>query len=324
MNITPTPNKPLSLFALLLCLLATSSPTRPNSYLKLVRYNYAYATQLAQKNKEKYFTKEPKLTKLTHFSNQPQAYVPTQKLELDFYDFPGTHGHDVVDQHELIQKLFAEKFSAQPGNHFDFKPKKNAFVPLRLEDGIQHLDLDPAHVHWNNPTKNKKTSTNTTSNNTTTTTSKNTPKQPQSNTPSTQKSFEDQVNRLGFEYLNQFRTSNGLSPLQWDQQVFEVSRPHSLAMAQCGRISHDGFDARASRLEQSFFVYQSAENVAYFMVGQQKTPSEVARKLTDQWINSPGHRRNMLLPGLTHAGVSIVEKVSGGFYYYGTQFFVKK
>lgn len=149
-------------------------------------------------------------------------------------------------------------------------------------------------------------------------------KKPSKSLPNDSDDFETQANKYALKFLNDFRQQNGLQPVEWDEVVFKATRPHTVNQLKLGKISHDGFDNRADQIGRFFFVRQSAENVAYFSDYSNKTPEMVARKLTDQWINSAGHRRNMLLPNITHAAISILKKGSGQVYYYGTQFFVRK
>lgn len=139
-----------------------------------------------------------------------------------------------------------------------------------------------------------------------------------------QDDWETRVSKSSFVLLNKFRQSNGRGHLKWDNSLFKVSINHSRMMANKMQISHDGFDARVKRLNGEFFVYQSAENVGYFMKSREVSEMEVARKLLDGWINSTGHRRNMLLENINHGAVAVVRLLRGGAYYYGTQFFVRK
>lgn len=268
---------------------------KENGYLKLVQYNYTYAFQMAEKNQEKYFSQNKpikwhKIEVPTH-----QTKTPNQKITTFDYNFPqngrpiqiinGGPSFELND--EMIQKLFGNRIQ----NH-NQRPKPNV-IP-------QKQNFKPLQPQ----TRNQNT---------------------QGQSGPSGKSWEDRTNKFALQYLNEFRASNRRSNLNWDDQVFKVSVPHTKAMAARGQISHDGFDNRANQLGKCFFVYQSAENVAYFMTGDNVEESKVARKLTDQWINSPGHRRNMLLPDINHVGISIIKVVrNGGNYYYGTQFFVKK
>jgi uncharacterized protein YkwD len=135
--------------------------------------------------------------------------------------------------------------------------------------------------------------------------------------------WEKAVNAAGLQYLNDFRNQNGLPSLGWDDIVFKYARPHTEVMAKKQKISHDGFDRRFDQINNHMNVLNSAENVAYFSTYEDVTAEETARRLTNQWIKSPGHRKNMLLKDITHAGVSILRNDKSGAYY-GTQFFIKK
>jgi len=118
--------------------------------------------------------------------------------------------------------------------------------------------------------------------------------------------FEREV----FDLTNEHRIANGLNPLQWDDVLATASREHSEDMFYSNNMSHTGSDGSTpgQRIDRMGIAWRRwAENVA---AGQQ-TPAEVV----EGWMNSPGHRANILNPNLTTLGV--------GFYnYYWTQKFV--
>ena len=153
--------------------------------------------------------------------------------------------------------------------------------------------------------------------------SANNPIQPKSK-PINLDDWEKQANQYAIKFLNDFRKQNGRAAVQWDDVVFNATRPHTLSQMRLGTISHDGFGDRADQISRFFFVRQSAENVAYFSGYEERSPEFTARKLTDQWINSAGHRKNMLLPDITHVAISLMKKGTTQTSYFGTQFFVRK
>ena len=57
----------------------------------------------------------------------------------------------------------------------------------------------------------------------------------------------------------------------------------------------------------------AAENIAY-------NYSEDPADMVQQWMNSEGHRKNILTPGLTHIGVGIARGTDGSWF--GTQDFL--
>lgn len=96
------------------------------------------------------------------------------------------------------------------------------------------------------------------------------------------------------ELTNQFRASTneghaGNKPaLAWSQPLHDIAYEHSVNMAE-GRVpfGHAGFDDRARKVP---FYYRSfSENVAY-----NYGCADAVETAVRGWINSPGHRKNML------------------------------
>ena len=109
--------------------------------------------------------------------------------------------------------------------------------------------------------------------------------------------FEWQV----FLLTNAERTSRGIPALQWDDRLGIAARAHSQDMLQNRFISHTGSDRSdpGQRVTRAGFIWSRvAENVA----DGQRTPEEVV----NSWMNSPGHRQNILNPAYTHLGVGFV------------------
>ena len=105
--------------------------------------------------------------------------------------------------------------------------------------------------------------------------------------------FEHRV----FELTNAERRNHGLSDLIWDDQVAAAARAHSEDMATNRFLSHTGSDGSnvGTRLQRvGINVSSWAENVA-----THSTPESVVQA----WMNSPGHRANILDTRMTHIGV---------------------
>ena len=101
--------------------------------------------------------------------------------------------------------------------------------------------------------------------------------------------------------LNGFRAAHGLSQLRIDSSLVGLASEHSADMARRESLDHDGFmTSRGPRGAR-------AENVAYGC----KDPACVIQ----QWVNSSGHRRNMLIPGLTRYGLASATSPSGRTYW---------
>jgi uncharacterized protein YkwD len=96
------------------------------------------------------------------------------------------------------------------------------------------------------------------------------------------------------------RSSAGLAPLVADAQLEQAALQQAGYMAARGRMSHTtgwGKDFH-SRVKANGIAGAAAENIAEGRFDQQK--------LFSIWMNSPGHRRNMLDPRFTRFGLAYV------------------
>ncbi len=99
---------------------------------------------------------------------------------------------------------------------------------------------------------------------------------------------------------NQARAQAGVGRLEWDQALAAAALQHCLRMAAEGPISHQysgepDLSARAAQAGAHFSVIE--ENVA---IG----PS--ADAIHEEWMESPGHRANLLSPDVDHVGIAVV------------------
>jgi uncharacterized protein YkwD len=107
---------------------------------------------------------------------------------------------------------------------------------------------------------------------------------------------------------NRERSKAGLSPLQRSSCAAGRAGTWSQRMADTGTMSHQPLgpvlDACGAR--------GAAENVAFGNIS--------AAQMVSNWMNSAGHRANILSPALTHLGVGAVQRSDGRWY--GTQVFL--
>jgi uncharacterized protein YkwD len=99
--------------------------------------------------------------------------------------------------------------------------------------------------------------------------------------------------------VNEARVTNGLSALVRIDTMDALALEHSQDMAKAGILSHDGFDARADSIERLLGSSYVGENVA---VGY-----ESAKAFVDGWLNSPGHRANIMNSSYRRTGVGYYE-----------------
>lgn len=122
--------------------------------------------------------------------------------------------------------------------------------------------------------------------------------------------FEQQVVTL----TNQERAKAGLPELKVDLELSKVARIKSQDMKNSGYFSHDSpkYGSPFDMMRNFGIQYRAAgENIA---MGQ-RTPQQVV----NAWMNSDGHRRNIMNPQFTHIGVGYVADGN-----YWTQQFISK
>jgi uncharacterized protein YkwD len=98
---------------------------------------------------------------------------------------------------------------------------------------------------------------------------------------------------------NEARAAAGCGPLRVDDRITAAAQAHSDDMAANGYFSHDSQDGRsfADRIRAAGYPSPGAENIAQ---GQRS-----AQAVHQAWMNSAGHRANILNCGLTAIGVGL-------------------
>jgi len=107
-------------------------------------------------------------------------------------------------------------------------------------------------------------------------------------------SFEEEL----LDLLNQTRVQAGLDPLSSDPLLTNAAENHSESMAADDFFSHTGADNSSpfERMQLEGYQFRAAgENLA----AGYSTPESVL----EAWMNSPGHRANILNSNFTEIGV---------------------
>ncbi len=108
--------------------------------------------------------------------------------------------------------------------------------------------------------------------------------------------------RVLFDIANQERNSRGIRPLKWDTSLADAARQHALRMAAENTLSHElpGEPDVANREKNAgATISAAAENIA-------SGPS--VTDIHTGWMNSPGHRRNLLNPQYDSVGIAVVQR----------------
>ncbi|EPA06096.1 CAP domain-containing protein [Candidatus Nitrosarchaeum limnium] len=166
---------------------------------------------------------------------------------------------------------------------------------------------------------------------TTVETIKNIPKKiqetPLSNKPLIDKlSLEKQVHQL----TNQYRTQNGLAELDWDEKLAVIARNHSIDMAARNYFDHEnpqGQDPTDRANSQRYSCHKTIGNLIYDGIAENifqnnlydtvwrtngvissyewNSQDELAQTTVSGWMDSPGHRQNILTKTYDREGIGI-------------------
>lgn len=127
------------------------------------------------------------------------------------------------------------------------------------------------------------------------------------------------LEQQAFQIINQQRAENGMPALKWNENMARAARLHSDNMARLKFFDHRGMDGltvndRAKSITNRTW-YLISENIA-FNKGFGK-PVETACR---HWMQSAGHRQNILDPDWTESGIGAAIAADGTFYF--TQVFI--
>ncbi|MCA1454020.1 CAP domain-containing protein [Bradyrhizobium sp. BRP22] len=106
--------------------------------------------------------------------------------------------------------------------------------------------------------------------------------------------------------ISGYRAQHGEGRVVLDATLTRIAHEQAAAMAAKDRLDHDVLGPFNSRVRPSG-AGRAAENIAY---GYDSFP-----KTLDQWINSSGHRRNLLLHNASRVGVASVKSSTGRTYW---------
>ena len=168
----------------------------------------------------------------------------------------------------------------------------------------------------------KKPSSNKPSNNTKPSTPSNPPAQTPSNPPAASESnYIAAIEQAIFQRVNQERTAAGLPALSYNTTMEKYARIKSKDMGDNGYFAHEDKQGNliTVKMKADGVSYRAwGENIAY--IQGMNDNNALATKFMDNWMNSSGHRANMLSTNFSSIGVGVYKI---GNTYYATQEFYK-
>ncbi len=105
-----------------------------------------------------------------------------------------------------------------------------------------------------------------------------------------------------FNAANGERVERGLRPLRWDGSLYRAAQDHAREMAQREAISHQ-FDG-----ENSLEVRGHYEGARFSLIAENVAMAPSVLQVHAAWMNSPGHRANLLDPRVDSVGISVLRR----------------
>lgn len=219
---------------------------------------------------------------------------------------------------EFDQKIIDDSIKNMPQNiedasktAQDFATETSITITQKVNEQIENVPQDPVA--------------------TTVETIKNIPKKIQE-TPLSNKPVIDQLllEKQIHHLTNQYRTQNGLAELAWDDNLAVIARNHSQDMATRNYFDHDnpqGQDPTDRGIAQGYRCHKIVGNLIYEGIAENifqnnlydtvwytngiitsyewNSQDELAETTVDGWMDSPGHRQNILTKTYDKEGIGI-------------------
>ena len=110
-----------------------------------------------------------------------------------------------------------------------------------------------------------------------------------------------------FEALNRERIAQGLSALQWDETLFKAARQHALRMANLNMLEHQL--PSEPKLEERL----TEAGARFSVIGENIAIGPNSNTIHNVWMESPGHRKNILDARFNSVGIAAVRGTDGLF-----------
>lgn len=105
-----------------------------------------------------------------------------------------------------------------------------------------------------------------------------------------------------FAAANAERAQRGLQPLRWDANLYRAAQSHCQEMASRASISHQ-YPGEAELTERG-----RRAGVRFSQISENVAEAPTAVRIHDAWMNSPGHRANLLDTKVDSVGISVLRR----------------
>jgi hypothetical protein len=127
------------------------------------------------------------------------------------------------------------------------------------------------------------------------------------------------------EFTNAFREKNKLGDVKPNAALTAAARAYAAYLAKTAKFSHtaDGREAGDRVASAGYEWCQVAENLAMHLDSRGFEARDLAKKSVEGWINSQGHRENLLAAGVTEIGVGVARAPDKNPKYISVQLFAR-
>jgi hypothetical protein len=127
------------------------------------------------------------------------------------------------------------------------------------------------------------------------------------------------------EMTNAFRAEQKLPPVRTNPQLTAAARAYAKKLGAYPALSHTADGTTASeRIAAAGYRYcQVGENLASIFDTSGFDADDYAKRAMEGWEESPGHRKNMLLPYVTETGVAVAAASATEPKYIAVQLFAR-
>lgn len=127
------------------------------------------------------------------------------------------------------------------------------------------------------------------------------------------------------ELTNSARSEQKLGEVHANAQLTTAARAYAQYLASNNQFSHEADGRKASdRIGAAGYDWCTVgENLASLLDSAGFQTPDLARKSVEGWLNSPGHRQNMLAPFVTEIGVGVVKAPDKNPKYIAVQLFAR-
>jgi uncharacterized protein YkwD len=108
---------------------------------------------------------------------------------------------------------------------------------------------------------------------------------------------------------NQMRHKYGCKAVRTDAKLTAAARRHSTDMVRKNFFSHTSSDGSnfVTRVKRAGYTQPASENIAW---GQ-----ATGKDVVNAWLNSPGHRKNLLNCSVKAVGIGVIRRADGRVYW---------